>query len=354
MTAEKMVSRELEKELFGNFNSKELNSFGVYLIRTPSNKVYIGCTRMTFRERWMSHIKDIKSNKHHNVGLQRASTKYPLEQWRFEILKSRVKRSNSTYKKILLEEQEFWDYYSNLGCELYNGRPTGTGSVYPIDYMIDKIQHRFLGKIHDMYCIQGKTKMAISNELGINPGYILRIVKDNGLDQIRQKNGFSHNGQKNLTSLQKNQVKKLYVKDGLSQESISKELCINYHLINNFLHSVDARKLRTNKFNSMGHRHLTQTEKEQALLLYCHGGMGMTKISRHLSVSAQKIRNLIIEADADRMRVTNGFKTGLKFILTEEQKVEILDLSNSSLSISSISRQTQLPYYNIRQYLHSS
>ena len=79
--------------------SKEIIS-GIYVITNIVNgKFYVGSTT-NFDKRWISHKRQLKANKHHNIMLQRAYNKYGLENLVFDILEE----SNDD---ILLLEQSY-------------------------------------------------------------------------------------------------------------------------------------------------------------------------------------------------------------------------------------------------------
>lgn len=79
----------------------------------------------------------LRNGSHPCVGLLRAFTKYGEEQLVFAILES-LPLSSST-DLVRLREQEWWDTLKAQGVKLYNGRPTGTGSVFHTDESKAKI-----------------------------------------------------------------------------------------------------------------------------------------------------------------------------------------------------------------------
>lgn len=59
---------------------------GVYKIRNIiNNKCYIGSS-IVIEERWKRHKKDLRSNKHHSIVLQRAYNKYGIDSFEFSIV----------------------------------------------------------------------------------------------------------------------------------------------------------------------------------------------------------------------------------------------------------------------------
>lgn len=100
---------------------------GIYRITAPSGSCYVGMTTRSFQERWKGHRKELRNGKHKCAGLKRAYAKYGEAALRFEILE--VMPEESIEAEILLRERDWWDKLHSAGIKLYNGRPTGTGSV---------------------------------------------------------------------------------------------------------------------------------------------------------------------------------------------------------------------------------
>lgn len=68
-------------------NKEDLKKIGVYTItNTINGKLYVGSTNNSFYERWRTHLKDLKKNKHHSKKLQRSVNKHGLNNFKFEIL----------------------------------------------------------------------------------------------------------------------------------------------------------------------------------------------------------------------------------------------------------------------------
>lgn len=55
---------------------------GIYKISAPSGHFYIG-SAVQIDRRWRRHLKDLRSNKHANIGLQRATKKYGIDSLEF-------------------------------------------------------------------------------------------------------------------------------------------------------------------------------------------------------------------------------------------------------------------------------
>jgi len=80
------------------------NIIGVYKIKSKRNpyRYYIGSS-VNILNRWKRHIKELKSNKHHSIKLQRHVDKYGIDDLEFSIV------SQCDKSKLLNEEQLFLD-----------------------------------------------------------------------------------------------------------------------------------------------------------------------------------------------------------------------------------------------------
>lgn len=121
--------------LFSPTDDSAPDNRGIYSIAAPSGKVYVGMTaRMGFKARREEHLKQLRQQKHHCIGLQRAYSKYGEDDLVFTPLEQYSPVDNEEIANLechlLIRERELWDEYYNNGIVLYNSRPTGTGSVY--------------------------------------------------------------------------------------------------------------------------------------------------------------------------------------------------------------------------------
>lgn len=101
-------------------------SYGVYRIVSPNESCYIGMTTKSFDERWNAHRSNFRNGKMTCIGLQRSFEKYGIEKMLFEVLEDMSGCGND---EILYKEQEWWLRHKAWGINLYNGEPTGRGSV---------------------------------------------------------------------------------------------------------------------------------------------------------------------------------------------------------------------------------
>ena len=76
---------------------------GVYTItNTINNKIYVGSTTRLFCQRWGDHRVQLRSNKHHNIHLQRAWNKYGEKSFVFEVL---VTVDNPS---LVISAEQYW------------------------------------------------------------------------------------------------------------------------------------------------------------------------------------------------------------------------------------------------------
>lgn len=120
-----------------------LSECGIYQIVSPNNSFYIGMTSTSFTERWKNHLKELRSGKHKCKGLQRAFDKYGEEHLSFEIIQL---MTNEPQEEILKAEVLWWKKYKNWGINIYNGEPTGTGSVKHTNETRDRISQALKNK----------------------------------------------------------------------------------------------------------------------------------------------------------------------------------------------------------------
>lgn len=102
--------------------------YGVYAIKSPSDKFYVGVTSVSFSERWKQHEKMLESLTHHCKGLQNASITYGLDRLSFFELEG-FSDSEMNKRELFLLESLWWDEISEAGFKLYNSRPTESGSI---------------------------------------------------------------------------------------------------------------------------------------------------------------------------------------------------------------------------------
>lgn len=104
---------------------------GIYLITCAKNGIcYVGATVREYGVRFTEHRTSLKSNKHHNVYLQRAFNKYGLESFEFAPVED-----VEDYTKLLSTEIFWIDYLRYIGAEVVN---IAEPDDYPVRYR-DKI-----------------------------------------------------------------------------------------------------------------------------------------------------------------------------------------------------------------------
>lgn len=82
-------------------------------------------TADSFGNRWRGQLNELRRGVHKCRGLQRAYIKYCESLLKFEILEE----IDPLDKAFYACEVWWWDHFTTEEIKLYNGRPTGTGSV---------------------------------------------------------------------------------------------------------------------------------------------------------------------------------------------------------------------------------
>ena len=102
----------------------------IYKIQnTKTRKVYIG-SAVSFQHRILTHLKQLKDNKHSNVLLQRAWNKYGKNAFMFKILEV-------TQKGKLLVREQYWmdkfeSYNSKYGYNINSTAGSNLGRIWDL------------------------------------------------------------------------------------------------------------------------------------------------------------------------------------------------------------------------------
>jgi len=103
-----------------------VDGIGVYRISSPNGSAYIGMTAKSFKERWKGHLKSFRLGSMKCPGLKRAFEKYGPDKMTFEVLEDMTGHGEV---EILRREKIWWLRHKSWGINLYNGEPSGNGSV---------------------------------------------------------------------------------------------------------------------------------------------------------------------------------------------------------------------------------
>ena len=96
-----------------------LNSYmsGIYkIVNIVNNKLYIGSSK-NINDRWIKHKRQLRSNTHHNIHLQRSWNKYGSDNFKFEIVEN-------VDESLLMSREEYWINYTKAD---YNIGSVGGG-----------------------------------------------------------------------------------------------------------------------------------------------------------------------------------------------------------------------------------
>jgi group I intron endonuclease len=120
---------------------------GVYLIRNiVTGGVYVGSTSYDFENRFRTHRKHLRDNKHDNAYLQHVYNKYGLENFEFIILEEVIGERNA----VVAAEQRWIDFYlGQKEVDCYNLSSTASsnkGSKRSLGFVLKNIAR--LSKTH--------------------------------------------------------------------------------------------------------------------------------------------------------------------------------------------------------------
>lgn len=154
------------------------NLGGIYSIRcvgSDSDRVYIGVTRRSFKERWRNHRYEMRSGKHGNSILQNSYNKYGEGAFLFEI----VERVDDGDTKFLSERENYWikklnSRVENGGCNLQHG-----DGVPRYSEEARKSQSRAAVKRRGI-----KYKFKSPNGNIINVDHLINFCKEHGLGPV--------------------------------------------------------------------------------------------------------------------------------------------------------------------------
>lgn len=176
-------------------------------------------TMGSFESRWYSHRKDLRNGTHKCRGLKRAVAKYGIDAFTFEILQA-FDSSNTLEGEVLQAEQDWWDNLASEGVRLYNGRPTGTGSVVHTEESRTALRATIEAKLREKHHIDGELlrdargRALVTKECPrCNVGFIGSPRRKYCSMVCGAKNNANNNRTK---AIDKEQLRKLYLEDDLS------------------------------------------------------------------------------------------------------------------------------------------
>ena len=112
------------------------------IINNKTNKIYVGQTKRSLRERKNQHFSELRNQNHYNTQLQEDYNKYGESSFSFEILE------NNIDEEYLIEKETYW--IQSLGGmysdRLYNQTDNTTISDYNRSQLIKYNKERVLGQ----------------------------------------------------------------------------------------------------------------------------------------------------------------------------------------------------------------
>lgn len=135
----------------------------IYIIRNTINeKVYIGQTIASLKDRWYSHLKPSIHKTRGSYKIYNAMNKYGKENFYIELLEDNIPTELLNQKEIDYIEQ--YDSYNNG----YNSTKGGDGRVINNEYDIEAIVKAYL---------DGISTKELSNLYEVHPATIRRVIK---------------------------------------------------------------------------------------------------------------------------------------------------------------------------------
>lgn len=186
----------------------------IYIIRnTVNQKVYIGQTTMTVRERFMSHMKPSTSKTKRNYKLYNAVLKYGRDKFFVETLEENIPLSEINEKEI------YYIQKYNSFFDGYNSTKGGDGRIF--NYLDNDSEVLLLAK-------SGTTAKEIANIYHVNEFTVLRTL---------HRLGFYYHqvDEKQILSLSKK---------GLKNSEIAKIVGVHVQTVSRVLNRNSARKYR--------------------------------------------------------------------------------------------------------------
>lgn len=133
------------------------------IVNDINNKIYIGKTLNSIKERWRQHCKDFKKERCEKRPLYDAMNKYGIEHFHIEEVENVIDIS------LLEEREKYWIKYFNSFKEGYNATQGGDGRPY--------LNYNLIYKIWSMGVSARKTAEIV----GCHEDSVLKILKNLGI-----------------------------------------------------------------------------------------------------------------------------------------------------------------------------
>lgn len=195
----------------------EIQTGSIYIIKNKINdKVYIGQTTMTVRERFLQHMKPSTIKKRRSYKFYDAVIKYGKENFFVETLECDIPIDRLDEKEIFYIKK--YDSCNNGYNATYGGNVRKIHETKDIENIVSKFN-------------QGYTSAEIAKIYGVNKVTILRTIHDLGY--------YVHD------QLSREDLEKL-VNDGLSNQEIADKLNTKPWTVVRRLHDYGIRRKRVN------------------------------------------------------------------------------------------------------------
>lgn len=252
---------------------KYKNEIGIYgIINLITNKVYVGQTKQSFMKRYWHHKWKLNNNSHDNQHLQKSWNKYGCDSFCFKVLYILKSNDNIDEKEMHYIEK----YRKDNKC--YNILDGGNVSRRGIPMSGD-----------------AKAKVGKANRIKMTG----RIASET----TKLKMSKSRLGKPNITKntkLSKEVVRCIKTKliQGESMRDISKELNIDYPLINNLVSNNTWKSVVVNGWddylsNRKTYHRLSKEQHEEIFRLYNEKGYTKEMLAKKFDKTTEMIRKII-------------------------------------------------------------
>jgi group I intron endonuclease len=153
-----------------------MEQYWIYkIINIVDNKVYIGSS-LNVKQRKLNHFRNLKSETHHSLHLQRAYNKHGRGNFLFDIIE--VGDYNFSYLELLLKEDKWVLYYDSLDPNKGYNKVLPSSQTF-LEYSIDRSKN-------------GYAKYILKNA----PHCLTKISKEEWIEKRKQDPTFSIKNEK--------------------------------------------------------------------------------------------------------------------------------------------------------------
>ena len=238
------------------------------IYNTINNKVYIGQTTTTLKQRFSKHIQSIKSNDRKKMKLYNAMLKYGTSNFYIELIEDNVPT------KDLIDREEYWIRYYDSVNNGYNLKYRTECPAYNTLVFVSKEQ------LENMY--KTMSSVDIAKELKVSHQTVLKWLKSYNI-QTRASgiNYITYTFDKILT---KELLHQLFIVENRTIAYIAKKTST----------TQPAVKLRLKKFGirkTPGQHRSKFKDLEEQMIILRNQGLSFAKIAKELNCCEEALRH---------------------------------------------------------------